>query len=77
MIRPTKGLTPIYVHYFDNQSATIYNLTEEQYNHIIDTEEEPHDILDKFEVSQDGDIGYANPEIVTLATIYGFGVESE
>ena len=38
MIRPTKGLTPIYVHYFDNQSATIYNLTEEQYNHIIDTE---------------------------------------
>ncbi len=80
MIKAKKGLSPIYVHYFDNQSAEVYNLTEEQFQHLLESQDEASDGLemaDKFIVEPGFDDGYAPPELSVLAEIYGFEVGSE
>lgn len=77
MIKATPGLSPIYVRYYDNASASVYNLTEDQYEHLLE-EENGIDLAEKFEVELKGDgPGYENDFMLALAHIYGFGVGSE
>lgn len=79
MIKPTSGLSPIYVRYWDNGEATVYNMTEDQYNILYDDESNTStELLEKFEVEQDyPESSYVQPFMRTLSKIYGFEVDSE
>lgn len=72
-------MSPIYVRYYDNNEATVYNLTEEQYHKILEEGgDEATDLLDKFalKLRPDG-AGYERDFVLKLAEIYGFEVGSE
>lgn len=68
---------PLLVNYYDNGSATLYNLTEEQFDKICE-EDDPSSLLDKFEIKVKGfENGYAPDFMHDLAKMYGFEVRSE
>lgn len=80
MIKASKGLTPIYVHYYDNQAGSIYNLTKDQFDLIMESEEgrsKGLEAAEMFEIELTYEIGYASDVIATLSKIYGFEVDSE
>lgn len=72
-----KQIKPLYVHYFDNQAATLYNLTKEQFDKLME-EDNGIDVADKFQVPfDDWSAGYIPSEVAKLAEIYGFEVGTE
>ena len=72
---PTQKNNPILLFGIDNGSFTLYNLTLAQYEKLAEAED--YDTIEKFEIKTNtGDCGYIPAEIVKLAEIYGFDVES-
>lgn len=61
----------------DNGQCSIYELTLDQYQKIVETEADPNPILDKFRVKIDtAENGYVPDWAAKLAEIYGFETES-
>lgn len=78
MIKPVKGLSPIFVNYYDNGEASIYNLTQSQHDRLWEELEDATEAIKPFEIEQPlHNIGYVPEVVSTLALIYGFEVDSE
>lgn len=80
MIKAKKGISPIYVHYYDNQAGSVYNLTKDQFDMIMESEDgqaKGIEAADMFEIELNYEVGYAPDVVTTLAKIYGFEVDSE
>ncbi len=68
-------MKPIYVHYWDNGSFSIYNLTKDQFEKLADDDD--IETCDKFLVGEGSEHGYVSSEMDALAKLCGFEVGSE
>lgn len=68
---------PLLVFGDDNGFCSLYNLTLDQYNSIIESDDDPSQTLRKFEIKiTESECGYVPDYVVQLSKIYGFDVES-